>query len=185
VSDGEIAEAERRRLFEVARAAIAARAAGRSAVPHQASGVLGEKHGAFVTLRRCDGELRGCVGYVEPLYPLIETVGRAAIAAAFEDGRFAPVTAEELPSLRVEISVLGPVRPIQAESVQPGVHGLIVRHAGRSGLLLPQVATEHGWDRQTFLEHTCRKAGLPSGAWRSPGAELLAFTATVIGEGEV
>ena len=105
-----------------------------------------------------------------------------AVAAATQDLRFPCVTAAELPLLAVEISVLTPPVPIAAEDVQPGVHGLIVRAAGRSGLLLPQVATDHGWDRETFLAHTCVKAGLPRDAWRDPGATLLAFTAIVFGE---
>src|SRR5256712_14120797 len=104
------------------------------------------------------------------------------VAAATQALRFPPVAVEELPGLAVEISVLTPAEPIAPEQVQPGIHGVVVRHGGRSGLLLPQVATDHGWDRQTFLEYTCLKAGLPRDAWRDPGAILLAFTAIVLRE---
>ena len=92
------------------------------------------------------------------------------------------MTLEELPDLYVEISLLGALEPIAPEDVQLGVHGLVLRHRGRSGLLLPQVPVELDWDRQTFLDHTCVKAGLPAGSWNHPDAELLGFTATVFGE---
>jgi AmmeMemoRadiSam system protein A len=105
-----------------------------------------------------------------------------AVAAATQDLRFPCVTAEELPLLAVEISVLTPPVPIAPEQVQPGLHGLIVRAGGRSGLLLPQVATHNGWDRETFLAYTCVKAGLPRDAWKDPRATLLAFTAVVFGD---
>ena len=104
-----------------------------------------------------------------------------AVAAATQDLRFPSVTAEELPLLAMEISVLTPPVPITADEVQPGIHGLIVRASGRSGLLLPQVATDHGWDRETFLEHTCVKAGLRPDAWRR-GARVFRFEAQVFQE---
>jgi AmmeMemoRadiSam system protein A len=141
---------------------------------------LREKRGAFVTLtRRDDGSLRGCVGYVDARFPLWETVGRAAPAAAFDDDRFGPVTLDEFPELSVEVSVLDAPRPLKPEAVEVGTHGLLIRRSGRSGLLLPQVPVEHKWDRRTFLEQTCRKAGLPKDAWSDGGTELLAFTAEV------
>src|SRR5207245_11432822 len=132
--------------------------------------------------RRRDDELRGCIGTLEPREPLVETVARMAVAAATQDLRFPPVTVEELPGLAVEISVLTPAEPIAPEQVQPGIHGVVVRHAGRSGLLLPQVATDHGWDRQTFLEYTCLKPGLPREAWQDPAATVLAFTPVAVGD---
>jgi uncharacterized protein len=138
---------------------------------------------AFVTLRRRrDGELRGCVGYVRPRHSLAETVARAAAAAAFDDSRFEPVAAGELSALEVEISVLGPPRPAQPDEVEVGRHGLIIDCDGQSGLLLPQVAPEHGWDRLALLEQICRKAGLPAGSWRAPGCQLQVFEALVFGE---
>jgi AmmeMemoRadiSam system protein A len=157
-------------------------AGGRHAPP-EPSPALREKRGAFVTLHeRSTGDLRGCIGYIEPLFPLAETVTRAALAAALHDRRFAPVTAAELPGLVIEISVLSPPQPIRPDAIVVGRHGLIISAGGRSGLLLPQVATELGWDAETFLDQTCRKAGLPAGTWRRPETELLGFTATVFGE---
>ena len=139
--------------------------------------------GAFVTLiRRRDGELRGCVGVPEPLFRLDQAVARAAVAAAVHDRRFDPVAPSELPDLSLHVSVLGDLRPIEPEAIEIGVHGLVVRCDGRSGLLLPQVAAERGWDRERFLDETCRKAGLPPGTWRQAGCEVLAFTAVVFSE---
>lgn len=177
--------AERETLLRVARESIAGHFAGTPQAPWTARGALGEPRGAFVTLhRREDGELRGCVGMMRSDRPLVETVANMAVAAATEDRRFRPVTAAELPALSVEISALGPLRPIRPEEVEVGRHGLLIADGVQRGVLLPQVAVEHGWDRQAFLDHTCRKAGLPEGTWRNPGIELLAFTADVFGEDE-
>ena len=139
-----------------------------------------EPRGAFTTLH-LNGALRGCIGFIEPLYPLWETVQETARAAAFDDPRFPSVTSGELPEIQLELSVMSLLRPIRPEDVVVGVHGLIVSQYGRRGLLLPQVAPEWGWDRETFLSQTCVKAGLPPDAWRK-GATLEAFTAEVFGE---
>ena len=148
-----------------------------------AEGALGEPRGAFVTLHgRRDGELRGCIGMMQAERPLVETVARMAVAAATQDGRFPPVTAGELPGLRIEISALGPLRPIRPDEVEVGRHGLLIGLGGRRGVLLPQVPVEQGWDRETFLAHTCWKAGLPEDAWQRADVELLGFTADVFGE---
>jgi AmmeMemoRadiSam system protein A len=136
-----------------------------------------ELRGAFTTLY-LHGKLRGCVGYPTAILPLYRTVTETAQAAAFNDPRFAPVSIEEAGAIKISLSVLSPLRPIRADDVEVGRHGLVISHAGRRGLLLPQVATEHGWDRITFLEQTCRKAGLPAIAWREGGV-LEAFTAEV------
>lgn len=173
---------DRTRLLGIAREAIVARLEGEGLPARGLAGTLSERRGAFVTLTRPDGSLRGCVGYVEPTFPLWETVVRAAEAAATEDGRFEPVVADEVEGLGIEISVLAPLRPIRPDDVEVGTHGLLVRRSGHGGLLLPQVAVEHAWDRVTFLDQVCRKAGLPAGAWRDPRAELLGFTAEVFGE---
>lgn len=179
----ELGEEERRQLLDVARQAIAARLSSTAFREPEVAPALRRPGAAFVTLRRREpDELRGCIGTLEPREPLVEAVARMAVAAAIQDLRFPPVTAEELPFLAVEISVLTAPAPIAPDRVQVGLHGLIVRHGGRSGLLLPQVATDHGWDRETFLQFTCRKAGLPLDAWRDPEAQVLAFTATVFGE---
>jgi AmmeMemoRadiSam system protein A len=178
-----LAAEDKRRLLGLARQAIEARLGGRSLLEEPALGALAERRGAFVTLRRrSDGELRGCVGYVEPLYALAEAVTRAAVSAATADGRFAEVTLDEVPLLALDVSALGPLEPLVPNAVRVGIHGLIIRWQGRSGLLLPQVAVEHGWDAEAFLEHTCRKAGLPGDTWRQPDVELLGFSADVFGD---
>ena len=178
-----LAPAERRALLRIAREAIAAHLARRRAVPGPPALAEPTKRGAFVSFhRKEDGELRGCVGMMRSDEPLVDTVARMAVAAATADGRFAPVREDELSSLAIEISILGPLEPIHAEEVEVGRHGLLIGYAGRRGVLLPQVAIEHGWDREAFLDNTCIKAGLPPGTWRKPGIELLAFTAEVFGE---
>lgn len=179
-----LAEEARRRLLGVARRAIETRLCGEPAPFEDVESELRRPCGAFVTLkRRSSGEMRGCVGYVEPLYPLVEAVARAA-AAAVEDGRFSPVRLEELPSLLLQISALGPLFAVAPEQVEAGIHGLVVRYQGRGGVLLPQIAVERRWGRERFLDQACRKAGLTPGSWRLPGAEILAFTAIVFAEDE-
>lgn len=179
-----LSESGRKHLLAIARRAIEERLRGREPAPFgELPEELRRNSGAFVTLRRRrDRELRGCVGYVEPRYPLAEAVALAAVAAATADGRFDPVTLEELGQLALDVSVLGPTFAIQAKDVVIGRHGLIIESAGRRGLLLPQVALEWGWDAAGFLEQTCRKAGLPRGAWREQGTLLFAFEAEVLGE---
>jgi len=141
---------------------------------------LAEPRGAFTTLH-LNGKLRGCIGYVIPQHSLFLTVAETARAAAFDDPRFPPVSAEEAPVLRVEISVLSPLVPIQPDQVVVGRHGLMITKGHHRGLLLPQVPVEWGWDRETFLAQTCHKAGLPPDAWMQD-AEIQGFTAEVIGE---
>jgi AmmeMemoRadiSam system protein A len=130
------------------------------------------------------GELRGCVGYVLPTCAAYRAVAETARAAAFEDNRFPPVTLEESRLLEIELSILSPPRPSRPDEVEVGRHGLLISWQGRRGLLLPQVPLERGWDRITFLEQTCRKAGLPVDAWQK-GAAIEAFSAEVFGEGPV
>lgn len=139
----------------------------------------GRELGAFVTLKR-HGQLRGCIGNIVGQGPLYLTVWSMARAAAFEDPRFPPLSAAELADLEVEISVMGPLEPCPDPSlVEVGRHGLIMRQGARQGLLLPQVAVEWGWDREQFLAHTCRKAGLPAQAWRDPSTQIYWFEAVV------
>jgi AmmeMemoRadiSam system protein A len=140
---------------------------------------LTEQLGAFVTLTR-NNQLRGCIGHIVGQAPLFETVATMAGAAAFEDPRFPPVTVAEFEELEVEISILSPLERVEdLAAVTPGVHGLYMRRGARSGLLLPQVATEWGWDRETFLAQTCVKAGLPPDAWNDPATEVFWFQAEV------
>jgi AmmeMemoRadiSam system protein A len=139
-----------------------------------------QHRGAFTTIY-IHGRLRGCVGYPLPLLPLRRTIIETARGAAFEDRRFSPVNAEESRQLEVSLSILSALKSVSFEEVQIGVHGLLISQAGHRGLLLPQVPVEHGWDRITFLEQTCRKAGLPADAWRS-GATIETFTAEVFAD---
>lgn len=145
--------------------------------------VAPEPRGAFVTLTTASGDLRGCIGTILPLAPLDETVARMAVSAAAEDPRFPPVSSRELDGLHLDISALTVPEPVTDPAlIEVGRHGLIVTRGHRKGLLLPQVPTEWGWDREEFLGHTCRKAGLPSDAWREPGTVIEWFEAEVWGE---
>jgi len=169
-------------LLQVAREAIGARLARRPAVFPRVPPSLEEMRGAFVTLK-AHGELRGCIGHISACRPLVETVKDAAVSSAFNDPRFPPLTPSEWPDVKIEISVLSAFEPVADPSgIAVGVHGIMVRCGYRSGLLLPQVATEQGWDRETFLSHACRKAGLPPDAWRGPETQIETFTATVFHE---
>ena len=173
---------ERADLLRLARAALT-EFIGRRTVIEDRTGraAFKEPRGAFVTLRKA-GRLRGCIGYAEPVAPLGRTVIQAAVLAATEDPRFPPVSAAELDSVLIEISVLTPPREISnPRAVKVGTHGLIVERDGRKGLLLPQVPMENGWDRETFLEEASLKAGLPRDAWRR-GAKLWVFEAIVFHE---
>ena len=167
-------------LLQLAHESILSALENREAAAFAASAHLSEGRGAFTTLY-CKGRLRGCVGYPTAVLPLYRTVRETARAAAFDDPRFVPVVMSEARDLRISISVLSPVRPIRAEEVEVGRHGLLISHGAHRGLLLPQVPVEHGWDRVTFLEQTCRKAGLPLDAWIG-NAKLEAFTAEVFGD---
>jgi hypothetical protein len=145
--------------------------------------LLGQ-HGCFVTLKK-QGELRGCIGRIVGDTPLYATVIEYAVHAAVDDPRFPPVTLKELKDLDIEISVMTPLeRVTDLKDIQVGRDGLLIRMGFNQGLLLPQVATEYGWDRDTFLAHTCLKAGLPPDAYKSPRAEILRFSAQVFGEKE-
>jgi len=134
--------------------------------------------GAFVTLKE-KGLLRGCIGYIEPVYPLYQTVIQTAIRAACRDPRFPPVSAEELDDLEIEISVLSPLKKVHSpKAVEVGKHGLVISQGDKKGLLLPQVPVENHWSRETFLNEACLKAGLPLDAWKL-GAEIYIFEAIV------
>jgi AmmeMemoRadiSam system protein A len=171
---------ERSSLLQLAHEAILATLENRAQQAFTPSAHLSELRGAFTTVYS-NGQLRGCVGYPTAVLPLDRTVVETAQSAAFDDPRFVPVTLSEARHLQISISVLSPVKPILAQDVVVGRHGLIVSQTGHRGLLLPQVPVEHGWDRVTFLEQTCRKAGLAPDAWKR-GATLEAFTAEVFGD---
>ncbi|MGA1842498.1 MAG: AmmeMemoRadiSam system protein B [bacterium] len=142
-----------------------------------------EPRGVFVTLHK-KGMLRGCIGYIKPIMPLYKATSDCAISAAVKDYRFTPVKNEELDEIDIEISALTPLRKIDdINQIRVGEHGLYISRPPYSGLLLPQVATEYGWDRLTFLAQTCAKAGLPKDAW-GKGADIYIFSAQIFGEKE-
>jgi hypothetical protein len=145
---------------------------------------LKEKRGVFVTLKK-HGELRGCIGYVEGIKPTYEAVKENAINASTNDPRFPPVRPEELKDIDIEITVMTPLEKItDPKVIEVGKHGILIRKGWNQGLLLPQVATEYGWNREEFLAHTCMKAGLPVNAWKDKDAEIYIFSGEVFGEKE-
>ena len=180
VEQSEFSPEERTLLLQLAHDSILSALENREVSIDSPSPHLAEPRGAFTSLY-LNGELRGCVGYVLPVSSVYRAVIDTARAAAFEDTRFYPVTIEEAPQLKIELSILSPPLPISAEEVEVGHHGLLISMAGQRGLLLPQVPAERSWDRITFLQQTCRKAGLPPDAWQR-GALIEAFTAEVFGE---
>ncbi len=175
---------DRRTLLALARQAITAAITRQPAPALPALASDPGSCGAFVSLH-IGGRLRGCIGMIESAGPLVDTVARCAVAAAMEDPRFEPVTAEEVPALEIEVSVLSPLRAARPDEVEPGTHGLRIRQGYASGLLLPQVATRYHWSRERFLEETCHKAGLPPNAWREPDAHIEVFTAEVFSEADL
>jgi AmmeMemoRadiSam system protein A len=174
-------DADRTLLLQLARCAIAAHVAGGPSPATELTGILARPCGVFVSLHN-QGDLRGCIGHIEPNEPLGRIVVYCAVAACSSDPRFAAVTTSELSELDIELSLLGPLEPIAgANDVEIGRHGLVVEQGWNRGLLLPQVATEWHWDAPTFLSHTCHKAGLPTDAWQK-GARIWRFEAEVFGE---
>ena len=145
--------------------------------------LIWRSHGAPSRPSTCAASCEDASAIPQPIAPLYRTVADTARAAAFEDTRFPPLRAEEISELEVSLSVLSPLSPVIPEQIEVGRHGLVVSLSNHRGLLLPQVPVEHGWDRTTFLEQTCRKAGLPTDAWEH-GAKLEAFTAEIFGDRE-
>ena len=147
-----------------------------------ASATLNQERGAFVTLTKSSA-LRGCVGYTSAAKPLYLTVRDTAMLAAMRDTRFEPVSVSELPHLEYEISVLSPLRRVlDVQQIRIGEHGLLMKNGDSEGLLLPQVPVEEKWDRQTFLEQTCRKARMDSSCWKDEDTDIFSFTAVVFNE---
>lgn len=179
----ELTPAERQSLLEIARNTLESHIrTGKVPEAKPLTPRLSEKRGVFVTLHK-KGELRGCIGYVEAIKPVYLAVSEMAVAASTEDPRFPPVKPEELKDIDIEITVMSPLsRTSDPQSVVVGKHGLVMRRGGRSGLLLPQVPVEQGWNREQFLVHTCLKAGLPSDAWKDGSTEIYVFTGQVFGE---
>ena len=176
----EFSPQERTLLLQLAHEAIESALESRPTARVEPNKHLAENRGVFTTIY-LEGHLRGCVGYVFPVLPLYRAVVETARAAASQDTRFQPITLPEAPRLQISLSVLSALSPITPEQIEIGRHGLVVSVGLYRGLLLPQVPVEHGWDRLTFLQQTCRKAGLPTDAWQQ-GATLEAFTAEVFGD---
>jgi uncharacterized protein len=179
-SRDEFSQEERTLLLRLARDSILSALDGREISLTPPTPHLAEPRGAFTSLYLREA-LRGCVGYVLPANSVYRAVAETARAAALEDTRFSPLTRDEAPDLKIELSILSPPKPIHSDALEIGRHGLLISMAGHRGLLLPQVPVEHHWDRVTFLEQTCRKAGLPLDAWQR-GATIEAFTAEVFGD---
>lgn len=174
---------ERSELLKIARHSIEEKLKGRTWNPEAAlTEMLNVAQGAFVTLHK-KGLLRGCIGYIQGIAPLYLTVAEMARAAAFADPRFNPLGMKEPDEIDIEITVLSPLTKIDdPREVEVGRHGLLVRRGPYQGVLLPQVPVEEGWDQDTFLSHTCMKAGLPASSWSDEETELFVFTGEVFGE---
>jgi hypothetical protein len=173
---------EKKKLLEIARKTIEVYIkTGRKPNFEITSPALCENKGVFVTLHK-KGNLRGCIGYIEPVKPLWESVRDMAVSASTQDPRFPPVLPEELPDIDIEISALSPLKKISSiEEIEIGRDGIYIEKGYSSGLLLPQVATEYGWGKEEFLQHTCLKAGLDTDGWKK-GADIYIFSADIFSE---
>ncbi len=179
-----VSEPDRKILFALAHESIqnAVMKKGTVQPPEGMSDFLKTPRGAFVTINR-QGNLRGCIGYTFAFKSLYETIIDVAASAAVRDPRFEPMTPDELKDMEISISVLSPLHKIfDPARIEVGRHGILLAQGNRQGLLLPQVAVENGWDRETFLCQTCRKAGLPDTAWRSEDTDIFVFSADVLYE---
>jgi len=181
----ELTPEEKKRLLQIARQTISRHLKKGKVEQEQAdTDALAAPCGAFVTLHR-QGMLRGCIGTFVSKRPLVDTVQEMAISASTRDPRFAPMSEDELGEVDVEISVLSPLRQIKdPNEIEVGRHGIFITRGFYSGVLLPQVATEQGWDRDTFLQQTCVKAGLAADAWKDPDTKIEVFEAQVFGEND-
>ena len=176
---------EKRTLLKIARSAIACALESKTLPTlNSQSEALNHRSGIFVTLRIGE-DLRGCIGYIEPLFPLAHATQEIAVKAAMEDPRFMPLTQSEFDKITIEISVLSPLEElIDTETIEIGKHGLVIDAGYRRGLLLPQVATEYDWDRRQFLKQISLKAGLPPDAWKRKEVKLFTFTVEKFDESE-
>src|ERR1700688_1057592 len=171
---------ERKLLLQIAHESILSFLEGQDISLPAPSSHLAEPRGVFTTLNVA-GKLRGCVGFPTPVLPVYRAVMETARAAACEDPRFQPISLQEARALHISISVLSPLQPVSPDEIIIGRHGLVISKGAQRGLLLPQVPAEQGWDRITFLEQTCLKAGLSPDAWLS-GTRVETFTAEVFGD---
>lgn len=191
MSEDKLSKSEKLFLLVLARNTISARLENRS-LPEptkeertKAGIKIEEPRGCFVTLHK-KGELRGCIGTFFSDAPLWQNVREMAVQSAFYDPRFPPLAKSELEDIDIEISALSPLREIKSiDEIKVGKHGIYITRGHNRGVLLPQVATENGWDLETFLEHTCLKAGLNPKAWKEPGVTIEIFSAEVFGEKDI
>lgn len=181
--DRELNAHEKQILLDIARQAIILGVKfGQEYVEPREEKVLNQRNGCFVTIKQ-NGQLRGCIGNFQSELPLFKEVAQMAQASATKDPRFYPLKEEDLDNFTLEISVLSPLQKTEnIEDIEVGKHGIYIEKSFYRGVLLPQVATEHNWDRQTFLKQTCIKAGLPTDAWQAEDADIYVFSAQVFGE---
>ena len=182
----ELSDSQKKTLLEVAKKSIENTVNKKGPPQFNISDpALNTECGAFVTIHK-NGSLRGCIGHITGTLPLWQTVMRMAEEASSHDPRFPPVSTMELPDIDIEISVLSPFQKItDINNIEPGIHGIFLRSGYYQGLLLPQVATEYGWSRQEFIEHTCMKAGLGRNCYRNKDCEIFIFTAVVFSEKDI
>lgn len=181
-SSTNLSQDDRKQLLDIARLSIESYLKDKTIPDFEVSGLIAQPGAAFVTLEK-NGQLRGCIGHTVAVEPLYKTVSVCAVQAAVADRRFPPVQAGELPNLHIEISWLTPLERIESlDEIQVGRDGLMITLGNKRGLLLPQVATEYGWNRTQFLENTCHKAGLPSDAYKAPEVVIEKFQAVIFGE---
>lgn len=180
-----LSDKEKTILLTIARKAIELYVSnGQNYVEPREEKSLNMRNGCFVTIKQ-QGKLRGCIGNFQSELPLFKNVAEIARASASKDPRFYPMREEDLKDFSLEISVLSPLKKTDSiEEIEVGSHGIYLEKGYYRGVLLPQVATEHGWNRETFLKQTCIKAGLPTDAWKSEDAEIYIFSAQVFGEAD-
>lgn len=174
---------EKQVLLEIAHKAVEAAVRHQDITPEpREEKALNMRNGCFVTIKK-EGELRGCIGNFQSDLPLFKEVAEIAAASACKDPRFYPLQVNELENLTIDISVLSPLEKIDdIESIEVGTHGIYLEKGYYRGVLLPQVATEHDWDRETFLKQTCIKAGLPTDSWQAEETDIYIFSAEVFGD---
>jgi len=174
---------EQKILLSIARQAIIDQVqSGRYEVEPREEKSLNSRSGCFVSIKQ-DGKLRGCIGNFQSELPLFNEVADMAVSSATKDPRFYPMLDEDLDHFSLEISVLSPLEKIETiDEIEVGRHGIYLEKSFHRGVLLPQVAAEHGWDRETFLMQTCIKAGLPTDAWRNDDADIYTFSAQIFSE---
>ncbi len=179
----ELTAKEKNILLTIARKAIETYIqTGETYIEPREEMALNVRSGCFVTIKQ-DGRLRGCIGNFQSEFPLFREVTEMAVASATKDPRFYPLKAEDLGAITLEISVLSPLHKIDSiDEIKVGTHGIYLEKGYYRGVLLPQVAREHAWDRETFLKQTCLKAGLPTDSWRSDDAAIYVFSAQVFGD---